>query len=44
MENKINKFNNSIIKRNNILNSDHYRDVARCSDNEWSAGIVFTEE
>ncbi len=33
-----------IINRNNILNSDHYRDVAGCSDNEWSAGIAFTEE
>ena len=33
-----------IINRNNILNSDYYRDVAGCSDNEWSAGIAFTGE
>ena len=25
-----------IINRNNVLNSDYYRDVAGCSDNEWS--------
>jgi len=29
---------------NNVLDSDYNRDVAVCSDNEWSAGIAFTEE
>jgi len=36
--------NNFIINKNNVLNSDYYRDVAGCSDNEWSAGIAFTGE
>jgi len=33
-----------IINRNIVLNSDYYRDVTGCSDNEWSAGIAFTGE
>ena len=33
-----------IINRNNVLNSDYYRDVAGYSDNEWSAGIAFAGE
>ena len=33
-----------ILNRNSVLNSDYYRDVAGCSDNEWNAGIAFTEE
>jgi len=33
-----------ILNRNNVLNSNYYRDVAGCSGNEWSAGIAFTGE